>query len=364
MAESLLSNTYYGNTVAQWAIALMIIVGALVVGKALYWVFKGVVRGLTSRTKTKLDDIIVDMIEEPIVFAVTLLGIWYGLKRLVLPEVVDGWIGNGIQFLVVLSITWLVARLFNSLFTHYLSPLAERSENDLDDQLLPIVKKGTSVAVWCIGVVVALNNAGYDVGAVLAGLGIGGLALAMAAKDTVSNIFGGFTIFTDRPFMLNDRVRVAGFDGTISEIGLRSTRLKTLAGTVVTIPNATFSDSSVENVSAEPSRKVTVNLGLTYDTTPDGIEQAMAILAEIAEADPDLEEKVVISFNAFGDFALNILFIYYITKGADIMGTQTRINLAILRRFTEAGLEMAFPTQTLYHISEGQPAQPPAPVGG
>jgi len=190
------------------------------------------------------------------------------------------------------------------------------------------------------------------VGAVLAGLGIGGLALAMAAKDTVSNIFGGFTIFTDRPFSLNDRVKVAGFDGTITEIGIRSTRLRTLAGTEVTIPNSTFSGSAVENVSAEPSRKVVVNLGLTYDTTPEGMEQAMAILRSVAEADEDLEENVLISFNAFGDFALNILFIYYITKGADILSVQTRLNLEILRRFNAAELEFAFPTQTLYTIQQ------------
>jgi len=101
MADTFLTTSYYGNTVAQWAVALMIIVGALVVGKTLYWIFKGIARSLTSRTKTKLDDIILDMIEEPIIFAVTLMGIWYGLRRLNLPEVVDSWIGNGIQFLVV-----------------------------------------------------------------------------------------------------------------------------------------------------------------------------------------------------------------------------------------------------------------------
>lgn len=352
MLHNFLSTTYYGNTVGRWALALVIIVAALVVGKALYWVFKNVARALTARTKTKLDDIILDMVEEPIVFALTLIGIWYGLRTLTLPEAMAAWIGKGIQFLVILNVTWLIARLLNALFTHYLAPLAEKSENDLDDQLLPIVRKGTTLSIWAIGIIVALNNAGYDVGAVLAGLGIGGLALAMAAKDTVSNIFGGFTIFTDRPFTLNDRVKVAGFDGTISEIGIRSTRLRTLAGTEVTIPNSTFSGSAVENVSAEPSRKVVVNLGLTYDTTPEGMEKAMEILRSIAETNEDLEENVLISFNAFGDFALNILFIYYITKGADILGAQTRVNLEILRQFNAAGLEFAFPTQTLYTIQQ------------
>ncbi len=348
----LFSKTFYGNTIGNWAVALLIIVGAMVVGKLLYWVFSSVLRGLTQKTKTKIDDIILDMIEEPIVFAVTVAGIWFGLQQLILPDNIELVIANSLQFLIVLSITWLIARLLESLFTHYLAPLADKSENDLDDQLLPIVRKGVKSGVWILGVIVALNNAGYEVTAVIAGLGIGGLALAMAAKDTVSNIFGGFTIFTDRPFGLKDRVRVDGYDGTIEEIGIRSTRLRTLSGTLVTIPNATFSGNAVENVTVEPSRKIVLNLGLTYDTTPEAMQQAMGILKEIKEAADGVEEKVVIGFNGFGDFAMNILLIYYVSKGADILGTQTNINLEILKRFNEAGLEFAFPTQTLYTVKQ------------
>lgn len=233
-----------------------------------------------------------------------------------------------------------------------LAPLTAESDTSLDDQLMPILRKGTKFSIWSIGIIVALNNAGYDVGALIAGLGIGGLALAMAARDTVSNVFGGFTIFTDRPFTINDRVRISGFDGVVDEIGVRSTRLRTLSGTMVTIPNSTFSDSAVENVSAEPSRKVSMTLGLTYDMTAEQMEQAMEILRSIAADAEGLEEKVLVAFNGFGDFSMNILFIYYITKGADILEVQTEVNLAILRRFGEAGLEMAFPTQTLYNIAQ------------
>ena len=346
--SELLQQTYYGNTVAAWLTTLLITVGAIVVGKILYWVFKNVFRKLTARTETRLDDIIVDMIEEPIVAGVTILGIWYGLRVLSLPEKLDAFVGHAVQALIILSVAWLVARLVDSLISEYLVPLAEKSENDLDDQLLPIVRKGLKLTVWTLGFIVALDNAGYDIGAVLAGLGIGGFALAMAAKDTVSNIFGGFTIFTDRPFGLNDRIRVKGFDGTVKEIGLRSTRLQTLAGTMVTLPNAAFADTPVENVSREPSRKVASTLGLTYDTTPEKMEEAMSILREIAAANEHLEEKVIVGFSEFADFSMNLTFIYYIQSGADIVGTQTEVNLAILRRFNEAGLEMAFPTQTIY----------------
>ncbi len=339
--------TFYGNTVMDWGIALGIALGAVIVGKITYWIFGTVFRRITAKTDTKLDDIILDMIEEPIVVVVTVAGIWYGLRRLALPEAFDAFLGNVTQVLIVLSFAWLIARLLDSLFKQYLAPLAAKTESDLDDQLLPIVSKGTKIVVWAIGLIVALNNAGYDVAAVLAGLGIGGLALAMAAKDTVSNIFGGFTIFTDRPFTLNERVRIAGFDGTIKEIGIRSTRLQTLAGTMVTIPNSKFADSPVENVSMEPSRKVATNLGLTYDTSPEDMEKGIELLKTIGAEHEALDEKVLTAFNAFGDFAMNILFIYYILPGNDILQTQTDINLRILKDFTAAGLDFAFPTQTI-----------------
>lgn len=351
-----LAQTFYDNTIAQWLIAFGIMIAAALIGKTLYWFFKNILRRLTARTETSLDDIILDMVEEPIVFAATIFGIWLGLERLNFPDNVSGWIGSGVQGLIILCVTWLIARLVDSLICEYLIPLAEKSENDLDDQLLPILRRTTGSAIWALGVVVALNNAGYDVAAVIAGLGIGGLALAMAAKDTVSNVFGGFTIFTDRPFTINDRIRFAGFDGAVEEIGLRSTRLRTLSGTLVTIPNANFADTPVENVSAEPSRKVASKIGLTYDMDAAQLQEAIETLRSIATANEHLEEKIVTGFTEFGDFAQTLLFIYYIKRGSDIVGVQTAINLEIARQFDEKGLAMAFPTQTILHQAIGDSA--------
>lgn len=343
-----LQTAFYGNTTQQWFIALAIIAGTLVFARIVYWMFSKTLRRLTRRTDSRFAELVVDMVEEPVVFGVAATGIWIGINTLTLSEGLAGWIGRVFQVLIVLAIGWLVARLLDALLKEYVAPLTAKTETDLDDQLMPMLGKGMKIIVWGLTIVIALNNAGYDVAALLAGLGIGGLAMAMAARDTVSNMFGGVTIFTDKPFTLNDRIRVSGFDGTVEEIGVRSTRLRTLAGTLVTIPNSAFADSAVENVSAEPSRKIATNLGLTYDTTPAQMDGAMAILADIAGNNDDLEEKTIISFSAFGDFAMNILFIYYIKKGADIMGVQSDVNGEILRRFNEKGLDFAFPTQTIY----------------
>lgn len=350
--QEILTQTYYGNSLQSWLLALTILVLSVVLGRIIYWTFARFVRLLSAKTKTELDDIIVDMVEEPAVFVVIVMGAWFALKSLTLSDTVTTLVANAYQVIIALLAGWLLSRLFDAMYRHFLIPLAEQTENDLDDQLMPVVSKGVKLIIWAMAIIIGLNNAGYDVAALIAGLGIGGLALAMAAKDTVSNIFGGVTIFTDKPFKINDRIKVAGYDGVVTEIGVRSTRLKTMEGRVVTMPNAKFADTAVENISWEPSRKVNQTLGLTYDTTPEKMQQAMDILSEISRDTPQVEEKVVIAFNEFGAFSMNILYIYYIAKGGDIMGTQTAVNMEILKRFNAAGLEFAFPTQTLYNITQ------------
>ena len=343
---------FYYNTVGDWAIALAIIVGTLIAAKALYWVIGRIVKKLTAKTKTKLDDIIVDMLEEPIVLIVTIIGVWFAIGRLSFPEKIMDFIDNIYMVMIALTITWLMARLVDAIIKEYVVPITKKTKGDFDDQIIPIIRKAIRTAIWIMGIIIAMNNAGYNVGALLAGLGIGGIALAMAAKDTVANFFGGVTIFTDKPFTINDRVKINGFDGTITEIGIRSTRLKTLENRIVTIPNSKFTDGMVENVSSEPHRKVVLKLGLVYETTANKIQNGMKALHSIVDENEDLEENTVISFNEFGDFALGILFIYYIKKGADIMGAQTDVNLEVKKRFEELDIEMAFPTQTVYTIAE------------
>ena len=207
--------------------------------------------------------------------------------------------------------------------------------------------------MWILGIISGLTNAGYDVGALLAGVGIGGLAMAMAAKDFVANIFGGVTVFIDKPFTVGDRIKVNGIDGTVQEIGIRSTRLSTLENRMVTIPNHQFTDQMVENVTAEPSRKMKVVLGLTYDTTPEQIQQAVDILTAIVSDAGRTENEYTVWFSGFGDFSLNVTCIYFIRKGEHWAHVPGEINMEILKRFNEAGLDFAFPTQTLIH--EGLP---------
>ncbi|MCF8276542.1 MAG: mechanosensitive ion channel family protein [Flavobacteriales bacterium] len=348
-----LQKEFYWNTVGEWMLALAIILGSVVLGKLVFWLFSNVVKRLTARTKTNLDDIIIDMVEEPIAFAIAILGIWYGFDSLHLPDVAHVWVNRIYYLLIIFNIAWLVNRVLDALIQEYIVPIVEASESDLDDQLLPILKKGIHAAVWIMAIIVGLNNAGYDVGALIAGLGIGGLALALAAQDTVANLFGGITIFVDQPFTINDWIKINSYEGIIEEVGIRSTRIRTFEGRLVTIPNKVFAESAIENVSAEPSRRVIIVLGLTYDTSHDRIQEALDILKSIHAERPDaLEEKVLTLFDSFGDFSLNVKFVYYIKKGQDVFAVNSGINLDILKRFNAAGIEFAFPTQTIHATVE------------
>lgn len=347
-SKDFFGQTFYGNTLQQWTVALAFILGSVLFAKLLYLFFGRFIKRITARTKTNLDDILVDMLEEPVVFAVIIMGIWIGISQLNLSAGASHWVGKLYVVLITVNITWLIHRVFNALIEEYVRPLTLKSESDLDDQLFPILKKGITVIVWILGIIIALNNAGYDVGALIAGLGIGGIALAMAAKDTVSNIFGGFTIFTDKPFKVGERVRIGAYDGNVTEIGIRSFRLRTVEGTIVTIPNMKVTEGMIENVSLELARKITTNLGMTYSTTPEQMQEAMEILRNIAIEHPCINDDYKVTFNKFDASSMNIQFIYWIIKDSDILKTQTDVNMSILSKFSAKGLQFAFPSQTIY----------------
>lgn len=344
-----LEQDFYGNSIQSWAISLGIFVGAIIVAKILYWFIGKYVKKITERTKTNLDDLLIDKLEEPVVYGIAIIGFYWGFHRLSFGAEVDHFFDHVFTIIFTLNITWLLVRVIDSLIEEYIVPVVSKTESDLDDQLLPLLRKLLKAILWAMGVIIGLNNAGFDVMALIAGLGIGGLALALAAQDTVKNIFGGVMILLDKPFKITDRIKVDGFDGIVEEVGIRSTRVRTLEGRLVTIPNMHFSETAVENVSMEPTRKVVLNLGLTYDTTPEGMQKAMDILKQIILDQTGVQDDCIVSFNTWGDSSMGILFIYYITDMDNILQVQTDVNMAILKQFNESGLEFAFPSRTVYN---------------
>ena len=313
----------------------------------LYWIFSNVIRRLTSKTKTNLDDVLIDKLEKPLTYLVLILGYWISIHYLVFKEEVELVLENVAYFLLVIDVTAILSRIVDALITEIIMPISEKSDSSFDNQLIPVIQKGVRSIIWILGIIIGLDNIGFDITAMIAGLGIGGLALALAAQDSVKNIFAGIMIFLDKPFRIKDRIQVDGFDGIVEEVGLRSTRLRTLEGRIVTIPNSRFTDNSVTNVTSQPTLKVKLNLGLTYDTDEVQMQKAIDILEDIVKNQEAITDDYAAGFNGFGDFSLNILFIYYVKPDSHWLDTQTLVNKEILRRFNKEGLEFAFPTQTI-----------------
>ena len=342
-----LHQEFYGNSILNWAIAVGILILSFVVVKMLYWIFSNVIRRLTSKTKTSLDDVLIDKLEKPLTYLVLILGYWISIHYLVFKVNVELVLENVAYFLLVIDFTAILSRIVDALITEIIMPISEKSDSSFDNQLIPVIQKGVRSIIWILGIIIGLDNIGFDITAMIAGLGIGGLALALAAQDSVKNIFAGIMIFLDKPFRIKDRIQVDGFDGIVEEVGLRSTRLRTLEGRIVTIPNSRFTDNSVTNVTSQPTLKVKLNLGLTYDTDEVQMQKAIDILEDIVKNQEAITDDYAAGFNGFGDFSLNILFIYYVKPNSHWLDTQTLVNKEILRRFNKEGLEFAFPTQTI-----------------
>lgn len=203
--------------------------------------------------------------------------------------------------------------------------------------------------IWGIGLLLFLQNVlHYNISSLLAGLGIGGLAVAFAAQDTLSNVFGAVMIFIDRPFKVGDAVSIEGFEGAIETIGLRSTRLRTWDGTLVTIPNRTVASANINNLAARPMRRTNFTIGLIYDTPTAKLEEALAIVRDILKDHPSTGQYRAY-FNKFGDFSLDILVQHWsnLMDYDKYLQSLEEINLEIKHRFEAAGIEFAFPTQTI-----------------
>jgi MscS family membrane protein len=258
-------------------------------------------------------------------------------------------IATTIYWLVDVPNTWMVSR-------------AARTPSKMDDMLAPIVSKSLRITVVVLTVVqIAQILSGKEITSILAGLGIGGLAVALAAQDTLKNFFGSVVLLADKPFEIGDRITVDGFDGPVESVGLRSTKLRTLDGHIVTIPNGELANKSIWNIAKRPYIRRLFNITITYDTPPEKVREAKAIVEEILKdhegMDPEFPPRVF--FNNFNDASLNLICIYWYHPPAywDYLAFTEDVNMRILERYNAAGIDFAFPTQTL-HLA-GDPKRVP-----
>jgi len=288
----------------------------------------------------------------PIRLLLVAIGIYAIKALLMLPPMADRLAGATIDVLGAVVVVIFAYRLLDVL-EYELTKFAKREDTKLDLNFVKLIRVITHVVVMVFGGVYILQAlTGKPLNALLAGLGIGGLAVALAAQDTLKNFFGSIMIMLDKPFLVGDRVVVDGVDGPVEDIGFRSTRIRTLTGHLVAVPNEKMASINIENIGRRPSIRRLTNITITYDTPPEKVERALAIIREVLEnhegMDPEFPPRVY--FDEFNDASLNIMMIYWYFPPNywDFLAFSERVNLRIMRAFEAEGIEFAFPTTTTY----------------
>ncbi len=336
-------------------------------GKKLVALLFGHFIKLSQKTKFALDDILLTALAKPAEWLVMVGGLQVALLMLPFPDSpvdVRKFIHSLINGTIVAMVIWFAIRLIDGLAELW-TDKAKHTESKLDDQLIPIVRRSSKVFFFIIGVVLVLQNMGYSVGSLIAGLGIGGVAIAMASKDTVANLFGSLVIFLDKPFHIGDWIEMGAVEGTVEEVGLRTTRIRTFANSLITMPNSLFTTSAINNWSRMKKRRIKMTVGVTYATSPEKLEELVVAVREIIKADDAIRNDFyLVNFDNFGPSSLD-LFIYCFTvttNWAEFLEIKQVFMLKIMKTVRSMGLSFAFPTQSI-HI-ESVPGEMPKALEG
>lgn len=351
--ETILQETFLGISLSRFAGAFLVLIAALIMKKVFAHLFVKVIFPLATRTKSRYDDLFLQSIRKPLEFLLIIIGLFVAVQVLQLPtEPTDlrrGAYGL-LKGLVTFDIGWALFNLV-SLLEAFLSGWVSKTESTLDDHLLPFIRKSVRAFIVFLAVIMTIQNLGYSISGLLASLGIGGLAVALAAKDTLSNIFGSMMIILDRPFHIGDWVKAGDMEGTVEEIGFRSTKIRTFAKTLITVPNNIIANLSVDNISRMPKRRIKLNVGVTYETSPEQMRRAVEAVRELLRSHPAIDQEFfLVNFTDFGASSLDIL-VYCFTKTtvwAEYLDARQDVCLKIMDIVEAHGMEIAFPSRSIY----------------
>jgi MscS family membrane protein len=268
-----------------------------------------------------------------------------------MPEAINKYLNLSIKVVLILNIFSLLYLVIEA-FSKVLAARAALTESTLDDQLVPFASKALKGVVILLGGLLTLQSFGINVNSVLAGLGIGGMAVAFAAQESIAALFGSIVILIDSPFKLGDYIRVSSFEGTVEHIGFRSTRIRTPEHTLLVIPNSIMAKETINNFTERQKRRILQVLGILYETEVKKVEEFMEHIRYLLSQHPMVDkENITVTLSGFGDFSLSIKVIFYILspKYEDENRLQSEIYLEFMKIAQRLGIGFAYPTQTIYH---------------
>lgn len=346
MPTEFLGTEFLGNTLSSYLLAIAIFVGGILLTLLVRSLILQRLKHWTKQTSTDLDDRLVRLIERPVTYLMYLGSLFISISNLDLHPILQ----ETIRVVCVILATVLVIQLVGSLLEYAVRVYwtTRRSDAALEQSLSALIPS-IRVVVWAIGVVFLLDNLGFDISAVVASLGIGGIAVAIAAQGILGDLFSYFSILFDRPFEIGDFLIVGDLVGTVEHIGIKTTRLRSLGGEQLVVANTDITGSRIQNFKRMARRRIVFNLGVTYETAQEKMRAIPGIIQSVIEG----VEGVTFDrahFLSFGDFSLDYEVVYYVETSdyAVFVEAQQQMNLGIKAAFEEQGIEFAYPTQLLY----------------
>jgi MscS family membrane protein len=350
-----------GNAIWRFGLVLLVIVATLAAGRIVQYLLSGYSARLMRKKGEGPFALLIKSLVKPVYVAIFAAGLYLAKIPLYFNDengirttISAGWT-KVTQVVAAIAMAYALYRLVD-VVEYYLNRLVGKTETKLDDMLVPVVRKAMRVTIAIIAVLLIAENVlgGDKIKSLLLGAGIGGLAIALAAKDTIENFFGSVTIFADRPFQTDEIVKIGEYCGPVEEVGFRSSRIRTLEGHLVTMPNSMIATSAVENIGRRPFIRRTSNITITYDSGHTRAKKAVEIIKEILsgmpEVNTDPNRPPRVYFSDFNDWSLNIYMSYWV-KPPDYWlyhEVNERVNLEMMKRFEAERIEFAFPSQTLY----------------
>ncbi len=340
---SLIQGIPYFNYLA----AILIVLVTFVIARLIIHIFENYLEAYAARTETDLDDAILGAIKRPLYLVVLVIGVRAALGYLSVPWLNE--IDLAFRVIAIFIGTWIAYGITDILIKDYGYRLAKRTSTGIDDLMIPVVDKVAGIFIAAIGLMLILDALKIDITPMVAGMGIAGIAIALAAQETLSNMFSGFYLLVDKPFGKGDRIMLDGELCEAKDVGLRSTRLYNIIDhTIITMPNAQLANMKITNLSAPDTKlKISLTIGVAYGSDVKKVKQ---ILTEVASNTPYVIDNPppVVFFREFADCALNFLLIAWIDNLRKKFDAIDHINCEVNSRFEEEGIEIPFPIRTVY----------------
>lgn len=349
-----LDQSLYGISINRLIIFFVIILLTFITRTIILYIIDKKIT-LLKIPKSNAIIIITNAIKVPLGYLILTQGFYIAIISLQLPKNIGPFdIDSIVHAIYILSISFIIlyfAFRIIDIIGLYINKKAKDTESPIDEQIVPLIIKSLRILVGTIGILSILNNFGYNITSLIAGLGLGGLAFALAAQTTISNLFGSATIFSDKPFRIGDIVQIGDFNGTVEEVGFRTTRIRRSDQALVIIPNSKFVNTEIINYSAMNKRKIEFYLKIVYGTSIYKIKDIVSNIKKIIEDDERFDHSShIVRFTDFGESSLNI-YVYCLMNTADLIEFYTikeEMNFKIMRLLEELDIVMAAQYQTIY----------------